>query len=394
MREWLDKAHAIREWIVDVRRDLHQYPELMYQEYRTSQVIREHLDALGIRYRHPVAETGVIAQVGTGQAPCVALRADMDALPIHEEADVPFRSRHDGKMHACGHDAHVAMLLGAARLLKEHEHLLSGTVRLLFQPAEEGGAGGDRMCEAGALDEDPPVQRIFGLHVWPLAQAGSVIGRPGTFLAAACHLDITVQGHGGHAALPHAAVDPVVTAAKIITELQTIVARELDPLSAGVVSITGVQAGEAYNVIPPTARLFGTLRALTQEGMDFLQARVETVATHVAEANRCRVRVEFPGTVYPPTVNDPNCWRMAQAVAGELLGAHRVSEVAPIMGAEDFAFYTRRVPGCFLFLGVGNPAKGAVYPVHHPRFTLDEDALPVGSALHVALALRALAELS
>lgn len=393
MRQWLEQAQSIREWIIGIRRDLHQYPELGYQEHRTSQVIRDHLHALRIPYRYPVAETGVVAQVGTGRPPCVALRADMDALPIQEETDVPFRSRHEGKMHACGHDAHVAMLLGAARLLKAHEHALPGTVRLLFQPAEEGGAGGERMCAAGVLDDDPPVQRIFGLHVWPFAPTGTVVGREGTFMAAACEVDIQVQGHGGHAAMPHVTVDPVVAAAKIVTELQTIVSRELDPLSAGVVSITGLRAGEAHNVIPPTARLWGTLRSLTSEGMDFLKARVESMATLVAEANRCRVQVDFPGTCYPPLLNDRDCWRLAQDVAAELLGADRVLEVAPIMGAEDFAFYTRRVPGCFLGLGVRNEAKGAVYPVHHPRFTLDEDALPIGAALHVALALKALAEL-
>ena len=252
-QELLGEAKGIQGWIVELRRRLHRHPELMYEEVETSRLVRETLDGLGISYRWPVAETGVVATLGTGEGPCVALRADMDALPIHEEADVDFRSEVDGKMHACGHDCHTAMLLGAAKLLKEREGDLRGTVKLLFQPAEEGGAGGDRMCKEGAL-ENPTVQRAFGIHVWPFAPSGTLAGRAGTFLAAAGCLRIKVTGRGGHAAAPHLNVDPVVTAAKIVTELQTIVSRELDPLGAGVVSITTMRAGEAFNVIPSGGR--------------------------------------------------------------------------------------------------------------------------------------------
>src|SRR5438874_4495470 len=205
-RSLVDAAAAAREWIVAIRRELHQFPELGYQEVRTSELIRRKLDELGIPYRHPVAETGVVATLGSGDGPCVALRADMDALPITEEADVGFRSRNEGRMHACGHDCHTAMLLGAARVLKQREGEIRGTVKLLFQPAEEGGAGGLRMCEEGVL-ADPPVQRIFGLHIWPFLPTGSIGSRPGTFLAAAGQLAIEIIGKGGHAAMPHLAVD-------------------------------------------------------------------------------------------------------------------------------------------------------------------------------------------
>lgn len=393
MRQLLDEAKRIQDWIVDIRRELHQHPELGYEEVKTSALVRRHLDELQVPYRWPVAETGVVALIGSGEGPCVALRADMDALPIEEEADVPFRSQVPGKMHACGHDAHTAMLLGAARLLKDREDELPGTVKLLFQPAEEGGGGGQRMCDEGALD-DPAVDRIFGLHVWPFGSVGQLVSRPGTLLAASTSIGITVTGKGGHAAMPHLTIDPVATAAKIIVELQTLVARELNPLEPGVLSITMVRAGETSNVIPPTVHMKGTIRSLTNEGTDFLKRRLREVAVAIGQANRCDVHVEFPEVSYPPTVNDAALWDFTRSVAGEMLGNDNVWEISPVMGGEDFSFYTERVPGLFAFLAVGDEHSGAAYPVHHPKFTLNEDALPIGSALHTAFALRSLAELT
>ncbi len=388
----IEETRQHREWIVAIRRELHQYPELGYQEFRTSELIRQKLDELGIPYRYPVAETGVVATLGNGDGPCVGLRADMDALPIQEEADVPFRSQHEGRMHACGHDCHTAMLLGAARVLKQREAEIRGTVKLLFQPAEEGGAGGKRMREEGALD-DPHVERIFGLHVWPMLPTGTIGSRTGTFLAATGSLAITVVGKGGHAAMPHLAVDPIATAAKVVCELQTIISREVDPLQGGVVSITMVHGGEAFNVIPPEVQMRGTIRSLTGAGLEFLKQRVREIATHVAAANRCEAQVEFPGNDYPPTVNDAHLWSVAQEIGRELLGDSNVQEVPPVMGGEDFAFYTEQVPGCFVALGIREESQGAVYSVHHPKFKADEDALPIGSALHVAFALRSLRDL-
>jgi IAA-amino acid hydrolase len=389
----LEQAAAHKDWIVGLRRELHRHPELMYQEVRTSALVRRVLDELGISYRYPVAETGIVATLGSGDGPCVALRADMDALPIREEADVPFKSEVDGKMHACGHDCHTAMLLGAARVLKEREAEFKGTVKLLFQPAEEGGAGGLRMCEEGALAA-PQVDRAFGLHVWPFVPTGTVAARAGTFLAAAGILDIVVTGVGGHAAMPQTAVDPVVASAAIVSALQTIVSRNTDPLEAAVVSVTTIHGGDAFNVIPMDVRLGGTIRSLTTKGLQALQARVRTVAEGVAAAHGCAAQVSFPGHDYPATVNDAGVWEMTRQVAGEMLGERAVTEFPPVMGGEDFSYVLERVPGCFVGLGTRNDALGATYPVHHPKFLVDENALPIGAALHVAFALRSLEELS
>jgi IAA-amino acid hydrolase len=371
----LEQAAAHKDWIVGLRRELHRHPELMYQEVRTSALVRRVLDELGISYRYPVAETGIVATLGSGDGPCVALRADMDALPIREEADVPFKSEVDGKMHACGHDCHTAMLLGAARVLKEREAEFKGTVKLLFQPAEEGGAGGLRMCEEGALAA-PQVDRAFGLHVWPFVPTGTVAARAGTFLAAAGILDIVVTGVGGHAAMPQTAVDPVVASAAIV------------------LSVTTIHGGDAFNVIPMDVRLGGTIRSLTTKGLQALQARVRTVAEGVAAAHGCAAQVSFPGHDYPATVNDAGVWEMTRQVAGEMLGERAVTEFPPVMGGEDFSYVLERVPGCFVGLGTRNDALGATYPVHHPKFLVDENALPIGAALHVAFALRSLEELS
>ncbi len=382
----LERARSFQDWMVAIRRTLHEHPELMYEEVRTSELIRSTLDELGIPWEHPIAGTGVVGRVGTGEGPCVALRADMDALPMQERTGLPFRSRIEGRMHACGHDCHVAMLLGAGRLLKEMEPRLRGTVKLVFQPAEEGGGGALRMCNEGVL-ENPRVDRMLGLHVWADLPTGTIGGRAGTLLAASGPLEITLTGVGGHAGMPHTTVDPVSTAAKLVGELQTIVSREVDPREAAVVSITTIRAGEVFNVTPSEARLGGTLRSLTAEGYLFLQQRVRDIAHHVAVANRCEAHVEFPGPDYPPTVNDEGLWARTREIAAEIVGGDAVREIPPILAGEDFAFYGAHVPTCFVGIGVRNEEKGCVFGVHHPQFDADEDALPIGAALHAAFAL-------
>ena len=384
---------SISDWIISIRRELHEHPELMYEEFKTSELIRRELDKLEISYKHPIAETGVLASIGNGNGPCVALRADMDALPIHEETDVSFKSKIDGKMHACGHDCHVSMLLGAAKLLKGKEDQINGTVKLLFQPAEEGGAGGKLMREEGAL-KNPNVERIFGLHVWPQMPSGQIGSREGTFLAATSSLNLTVKGVGGHAAVPQLTKDPVLTSARIITNLQSIISRELDPLDSGVVSITVINGGNASNVIPSDVVVKGTLRSLTMDGLRELQKRVKEIAEGVAQTHGCEAIVEYVGNDYPPTVNDSDMWKFAKEIGIELLGDENVSDLDAVMGGEDFAYYTEKVKGCFVVLGMNNPDIDAIYSVHHPMFKADEDALHIGTALHTIFALKSLEELN
>ena len=382
------------QWIVEKRRTIHRHPELMYEEFETSKLVQNTLKELEIPYKKDIAITGVVGTIGNGKGPCIALRADMDALPIHEETDIDFKSEIDGKMHACGHDCHTAMLLGAARVLKENEHKINGTIKLIFQPAEEGGAGGKMMREQGVL-LDPKVQQIFALHVAGTIPVGTLASKEGTLLAATSSIKILVKGKGGHAAAPHHTNDPVVTGSKIVVELQTLVSRELNPLEPGVISITMANAGSAFNVIPSTMELQGTIRSLTIEGVSNLQTRVKEVAQSIAKANRCEAEVSFPGNDYPPTINDAGCWQLGKSAAKEILGEENLIEMPdPIMGGEDFAYYTEEVPGCFSFLGVGNPDIDAVYDVHHPMFKVDEKALSLGTAIHVNTALKALENLN
>ncbi|MFO0425819.1 MAG: amidohydrolase [Planctomyces sp.] len=395
-RTLLAEAESIRGWITDLRRKLHRHPELKFEEFRTSELVRQTLTELGIPFRYPLATTGVVATIGNGNGPCVALRADMDALPITEQADVDFPSEIPGKMHACGHDCHTAMLMGAARILKAREHEIHGTVKLIFQPAEEGGGGGEVMTREGAL-ENPTVQRIFGIHVWPDRPTGTIVGRSGTLLAAVGSLKITVHGKGGHAAFPHKTHDPIVAMSQIICALQSVVARETDPLQPAVVTIASVHGGnEACNVIPGEVVALGTMRSMSTEGLAELRRSVERIATSIAEAYRCRATVErIPGEIdYPATWNDPHCWEIAQKAAADLIPREKIQIVDPIAGGEDFAFYLGKTTGCFVGLGIRNETIGATEFVHHPRFKVDEAALPLGAAMHVSFAIHSLNDLA
>lgn len=371
----IDVNESLVERVVELRRAIHRRPELGFEETETAALVERELDSLGVEH-HRVAGTGVIARIEGGKpGRAVALRADMDALPILERSGVAFASEVDGKMHACGHDAHTAMLLGAARLLKQTREELPGSVVLLFQPAEEGPGGALPMIEAGALD-NPAVAAIAMLHVDSRLDTGALGVVSGPVSASADELYITIHGSGGHGAYPHTAVDAIPAAAATVAALQNVVARETDPLASAVVTIGTINGGYRNNVIADEVNLSGTLRAYEPEVREALEARVRRITAGVASAYGVRSEVRVVRG-YPPVYNDV-------ALAGQfreyLRGGSslRVEEPPPTMGAEDFAYFAQRVPGLLLRLGVRNASLGATHPVHSPQFRLDEAALPLG----------------
>lgn len=412
----LSAAEKAAPWAVGIRRDLHKIPELQYDLPLTSARVQRALDEIGVKFKAGYAKHGVVAQIGTGSLPCVALRADMDALPIQEAVGGDFSSTHEGKMHACGHDVHTSMLLGAARLLKDNEARINGTIKLIFQPAEEGGAGALQMIKEGVMDEFPPIQSIFGMHVAPFLPAGDVASKAGTIMAATGFFHVTFKGKGGHAAMPDTTVDPIICSASAIMSIQTIVARNLSPNVEGVISVTLVRAGDgAFNIIPTTTVVAGTIRSLTKDGYAFLEERLEAVVQGAAVTHGCTAVVRMSsfdldcmsrseefvklgapgGCTFPATVNAPAEWSLHKEVAAELIGdVNRTYEAGPLMAGEDFAYYQERVPGSFLFLGSGDAAKGTNVNLHNPMFQMDEAQMPLGIAIHVNSALKALDELN
>jgi amidohydrolase len=381
--------------LVADRRHLHQHPELGFQETATAGFVADRLRALGCEdIRTGIAGTGVTALIrGTapagGPTKTVMVRADMDALPIEEENEVEYRSTVPGKMHACGHDAHTAMLLGTARMLIERRGRFAGTVKLLFQPAEEGGGGARAMVEAGTL-EDPNVDATFGLHIWQGADLGTVWARPGTAMVGSDGFQITIQGKGGHGARPQSTIDPVAVGAEIVNAVQTLVSRENDPTIPAVVSICAFNAGEAANVIPDTAVLRGTTRSVTQWQREELTDRLASLVRGVANAMRAEIDLSWMWGA-PPVVNDPEMTEIVRAAAAEVVGAENAIAGPLQVVSEDYSEYLLRVPGCFFFVGSRNTDRGLVWGHHHPKFDVDEDALAIGVETMTRTVLRYLA---
>ena len=375
--------------VVADRRHLHANPELAFEEHETAKFVTERLQALGVEdIRTGVGRTGVTGLIRgrKGDGKVVMLRADMDALPIDEENDVDYRSGVSGKMHACGHDAHTAMLLGATRLLMDLRDQFAGTVKVLFQPAEEVPPGGAiEMINAGAL-EDPHVDAVFGLHVAAELPAGQIGVKAGAASAASDRFRITVKGKGGHAARPNIAIDPVVVGAHIVTALQTLVSRETDPTEAAVLTVGSIVSGEAFNVIPDTADIKGTVRTLNPEVRELMAKRVPEVAEGIGRAMKADVNVHyFKG--YPGMVNDEEMTEIVRQAATDVVGAEHVVETPVGMGGEDFAHFLLARPGCFFRVGTRNDERNIVYGHHHPRFDVEEDGMGPGIATTVQTAL-------
>ena len=378
-----------------IRRNIHAHPELCYEETRTSDLVAEKLTAWGIPVLRGMGITGVVGVIRRGSSlAAIGLRADMDALPMQEFSTFAHASRHDGKMHACGHDGHTAMLLGAAHHLAKHGHF-DGTVYVIFQPAEEGGAGAQKMIEDG-LFEQCPMQAVYGMHNWPGAPTGSFSVTPGPMMASSNDFEVIVRGKGAHAAQPHKGVDPIMVAVQIAQSWQTIVSRNKSPLDAGVLSITQIHAGSATNVIPDDATLIGTVRTFTVPVLDLMEQRMRDVATHTAAAFGADVEFNFKRN-YPPLINHPLETAFAVGVMQKVVGVEHVdAAVEPTMGSEDFAFMLQRKPGCYVFLGNGDgghrDAGHGLGPcnLHNPSYDFNDDLLPIGATYWIELAQAAL----
>ena len=371
-----------RDTLIATRRDLHQHPELGNQETRTSTLVAERLKASGYAVTPGVGNTGVVGVRGSGGR-CVLLRADMDALPVQEANEVPYKSRHAGKMHACGHDGHVAIGLEVARRLGAAA--LPGTVKFAFQPAEEISDGAQAMIRAGVLDR-PKVDAAFGLHLWNDLPAGTVGIMPGPVMASVDEFEITIVGRGGHAAAPHQTIDPVLISAHLITALQSLISRRRDPFEEGVLSVTQVSAGHAFNVIPGTADLRGTVRTFGGRLWDEAPKLVEDTAKGVASTFGATVDVRFRRHTRP-LVNDQAMAGLMRDVAAEIVGAENVRTGIRTMGGEDMSFFLANVPGCFAFVGSASPNRPAS-PHHSPTFDIDESSLEIGVELLSRTAVR------
>lgn len=387
MTALIEIPQSLQADVVAVRRDLHMHPELGFEEHRTAGLVAERLRALGYEVHPAIAGTGVVGVLrGAKPGRTVMLRADMDALPILEENEHPYRSTVPGTMHACGHDGHVAILLGTAALVADRREELAGTLCLVFQPAEEGRGGAQVMVEEGIIERFG-IERAYGLHLSSKYPTGTLGFRDGPFYASSDSIEIEVLGRGGHGSAPHDAVDPIYTAAAFVTTLQQVVARQIDPLEPAVVTIGSIHGGTIHNVIPRNVKMLGTVRAFSDEVRRHMPERIERVLRSCCESMGAQYAFEYLWR-YPVTENDPVQTAYARALAQRTFGGERVFTADKLMGAEDFSFFAQRVPACFYTLGASGGASTA-NPHHSSTFDIDEAALPTGVAMMTALALDA-----
>ena len=381
----LSKKHFPK--LVKLRREFHQYPELGYNEVKTSERVVRELRKLGIKVRTGVAKTGVVGVLtGMKKGKTVALRADMDALPIIEETNLPYKSKNPGLMHACGHDAHMACVIGAAMILSGLKDQLPGNVKFVFQPSEESPPGGAKpMIREGVL-ENPKVSGIFGLHCDSAIPVGKIGVKEGPFMAQADSFDITIKGVSAHGARPHDGIDAIVAASQAIQALQTIVSRKIDPLQPVVISLGKIQGGTKRNIICSEVKVEGTARSLTKDVAQRIPRLIQTILSGVGGSSGASFELDYRKG-YPVLINHPKATDLARGTISRLFGRLAIFEInKPLMGAEDFAFFLQKVPGSFLRLGIRNPKKEAIYSWHHPRFAVDEDAIAIGASLLAGLA--------
>jgi amidohydrolase len=387
----IDPIIQFHSELQQIRRDIHAHPELCFEEKRTAGVVAQKLTEWGIPVLRGMGLTGVVGVIRRGSsARAIGLRADMDALPVQEINSFSHASKHEGKMHACGHDGHTAMLLGAAHYLSQHGHF-DGTVYVIFQPAEEGGGGARRMMDDGLFTQCP-MEAVFGMHNWPGIAVGTFGVRPGPMMASSNEFEVIIKGKGAHAAQPHKGIDPIMVAIQIAQSWQTVVTRNKSPIDAGVLSITQIHAGSATNVIPDEATLIGTVRTFTTEVLDLIEQRMRAIAEHTATAFDAEVDFRFKRN-YPPLINHAKETAFAVEVMQSVVGAQNVdAQAEPTMGAEDFAYMLQEKPGCYVFIGNGEGAHRdtghGLGPcnLHNPSYDFNDDLLPIGATYWVRLA--------
>ena len=374
----------IKNKIIETRRDFHKHPELSFQEFRTSEIVAERLDQYGIIVQKNIGKTGVVGILeGNNPGKTIALRADMDALPIQETGDVSYKSIHDGVMHACGHDAHTAMLLGAAEVLSKNQHNINGTIKFIFQPAEEGYGGAQFMIDDGAIDN---VDEIYGLHVWNYQESGTVGIQSGPVMAAADMFTITIQGVGGHGATPQGTVDCIIVSSYLIQAIQTIVSRNTNPLESTVITVGQINGGYNFNIIADKIVLKGTTRAYTEDNRNLIKCRLKEIIQGTEKMFGAKIQLDYKDG-YPPVVNDAKVTNHLYNIAKSIVG-EKVIQPYLSMGGEDFSYFSNKIPGCFFFLGTApKDRKPMSTPQHCSHFDIDEDAMLIGTSIFVQTAL-------